>query len=149
MQLQLETPAQEEWPVLVDIWEAAVRATHHFLPDTDLLLIKPLLASQYFPAVQLTCARDSHGRITGFLGCAGNRVEMLFVDPARHGLGIGTRLMRHAIDQLGVTRVDVNEQNPAALAFYRKLGFEVLDRSRLDGGGRPFPILHLGLATTV
>lgn len=149
MQLLLETPALEEWPALEEIWEAAVRAPHLFLPETDLLLIRPLLASQYFPAAQLTCARNSHGRILGFLGHSGNRVEMLFVDPAQHGLGIGTRLMRHAIDRFGVTRVDVNEQNPAALAFYRRLGFEVLERSRLDGGGRPFPILHLGLTTTV
>jgi len=143
--LILDTPADTELPVLEEIWEAAVRATHHFLPATDLQVIKPLLRTQYFPAVQLTCARDESGRILGFLGTREGMVEMLFVDPVCHGQGVGTRLMRHAIDELGATRVDVNEQNPQAVGFYQHLGFLVTGRSRLDGGGRPFPILHLSL----
>ena len=143
--LILDTPADTELPVLEEIWEAAVRATHHFLPATDLQVIKPLLRTQYFPAVHLTCARDESGRILGFLGTRDSMVEMLFVDPACHGQGVGTRLMRHAIDELGATRVDVNEQNPQAVGFYQHLGFLVTGRSRLDGGGRPFPILHLSL----
>lgn len=146
MNLSLDTPGAAELPELVEIWEAAVRATHDFLPESDLQVIKPLLREQYFPAVQLTCARDEAGRILGFLGYAEGMVEMLFVDPDSHDQGIGKRLMRHAIDELGATRVDVNEQNPQAVGFYQHLGFEVAGRSRLDGGGRPFPILHLRLA---
>lgn len=146
MSLTLDTPTPDDLPTLVEIWEAAVRATHHFLPESDLQVIKPLLREQYFPAVQLTCARDEAGRILGFLGHAEDRVEMLFVDPHSHGQGVGRRLMRHAIDELGATRVDVNEQNPQAVGFYQHLGFVVTDRSRLDGGGRPFPILHMALS---
>jgi putative acetyltransferase len=40
-------------------------------------------------------------------------------------------------------RVDVNEGNPGALAFYRRLGFTQTGRSPLDGAGRPYPLLHL------
>ena len=58
MPLTLDTPSPAELPILLDIWEAAVRATHHFLPESDLQVIKPLLREQYFPAVRLTCARD-------------------------------------------------------------------------------------------
>ena len=142
----LDTPTAAELPTLVEIWEAAVRATHHFLPESDLLVIKPLLRGQYFPAMQLTCARNESGRILGFVGTAKGMVEMLFVDPACHGQGVGKRLMRHAIDELGATRIDVNEQNTQAVGFYQRLGFVVTDRSRLDGGGRPFPILHMTLS---
>jgi len=39
--------------------------------------------------------------------------------------------------------VDVNEQNEAALGFYKALGFSVVARSPTDAGGRPFPILHM------
>ena len=52
----------------------------------------------------------------------------------------------------GSLTVDVNEQNPAALQFYRANGFTVTGRSALDAGGRPFPLLHLreiGEAATV
>lgn len=146
MPLTLDTPTPDDLPTLVEIWEAAVRATHHFLPESDLQVIKPLLRDQYFPAVQLTCARNDAGRILGFLGHADGMVEMLFVDPDNHGQGVGRRLMQHAIDELGATRVDVNEQNPQAVGFYQQLGFVVTDRSRLDGGGRPYPILHMALS---
>lgn len=148
MPLMLDTPTDAELSTLVEIWEAAVRATHHFLPESDLQVIKPLLRGQYFPAVQLTCARNESGQILGFVGTAEGLVEMLFVDPAYHGQGVGKRLMLYAINELGATRVDVNEQNTQAVGFYQHLGFVVTDRSRLDGGGRPFPILHMKLAAS-
>ena len=144
--LILDTPADTKLPVLEEIWEAAVRATHHFLPATDLQVIKPLLRTQYFPAVQLTCARDESGRILGFLGTREGMVEMLFVDPVCHGQGVGTRLMRHAIDELGATRVDVNEQNEQAYGFYLSRGFTVTGRSPVDAAGLPYPLLHMTLA---
>lgn len=142
----LDRPTEAELPQLVEIWEAAVRATHDFLPESDLQVIKPLLREQYFPAVHLTCARDESGSLLGFLGYADGMVEMLFIDPVHHGKGVGSALLRHAIEQLGATRVDVNEQNTQALGFYLRKGFEITNRSALDGGGRPLPILHMCLA---
>ena len=147
MTVTLQSPTADQWSELEALWEASVRASHDFLPETDLQLIRPLLQSHYFAQVELTCAVQN-GRIVGFLGCAADKVEMLFVDPACFGQGIGQRLMRHAIDQLGARLVDVNEQNPNALRFYQKMGFVVQHRSPLDGGGRPFPILHLALPAT-
>ena len=54
--------------------------------------------------------------------------------------------MEQVIIERGIRHVDVNEQNPQALGFYRHLGFEQVGRSPLDGQGRPFPLLHLRLA---
>ena len=68
-----------------------------------------------------------------------------FVSPDCFGRGIGSELLTFAVRQRGVTLVDVNEQNPAALKFYRKHGFAVDGRSPLDDQGNPFPILHLKL----
>lgn len=143
----ISPPLPHERPQLVVIWEAAVRATHHFLQESDIQLLKPLLETQYFPQVELFCARNDQGEISGFMGLAGKQVEMLFVAPEQHGRGIGKALMQHAVAR-GADTVDVNEQNPAALGFYQKLGFTIVDRSPLDGAGRPFPILHLQLADT-
>jgi putative acetyltransferase len=44
---------------------------------------------------------------------------------------------------LGATTVDVNEQNVGAVAFYRRIGFEVEGRSEVDSTGKPFPLLHM------
>ncbi|SDW77733.1 putative acetyltransferase [Pseudomonas kuykendallii] len=145
----IETPAADDFPHMLEVWEAAVRATHDFLDEADIQLLKPLLIGQYFPQLRLSCIRAADGRVAGFLGYAEGKVEMLFVDPRVHGHGIGTALLRDAIERLGATEVDVNEQNPRALGFYLSQGFVVAGRSPLDGGGRPFPILHLRLDAPV
>ncbi|MBT8765536.1 GNAT family N-acetyltransferase [Metapseudomonas boanensis] len=130
---------------LVEVWESAVRATHHFLTEDDIQFFKPLVRDAYLDTVKLACVRDGEGRITGFIGTHKIGVEMLFVDPAQHGYGIGRSLLRHALDQ-GASQVDVNEQNSQAVGFYQHMGFEIASRSKVDGLGKPFPILHLRLA---
>ena len=70
-------------------------------------------------------------------------MEALFVHPCCRHAGVGRRLTRHAVVELGATRVDVNEQNQQAVGFYRRLGFEIEGRSEVDGMGKPFPLLHL------
>ena len=42
-----------DYPMLVDIWEASVRATHTFLAEADLQRLRSRLATDYFPAVEL------------------------------------------------------------------------------------------------
>jgi putative acetyltransferase len=55
-------------------------------------------------------------------------------------------LLQYAIAEFGVNEVDVNEQNPQGVAFYRYMGFEPVGRSELDGQGNPFPLLHMRLS---
>ncbi|WP_185748217.1 hypothetical protein [Metaclostridioides mangenotii] len=53
--------------------------------------------------------------------------------------------MLYAINKLNARFVDVNEQNPLAVGFYKHLGFKEFDRSELDESNNPFPILHMRL----
>lgn len=131
---------------LILLWERSVRATHAFLVERDILRLRDLILDPYFDAVDLFCARDENGAITGFIGIAKQRIEMLFVDPTRMGQGIGRALVVDAITTHGITDVDVNEQNPDAVGFYQRMGFIVFGRSETDGEGNPFPILHMRLA---
>ncbi|WP_368149969.1 acetyltransferase [Aeromonas sp. R2-4] len=140
--------SRADYPALIDLWEASVRATHHFLPEAEILALKPLILEHYFDAVTLHCARTEEGRIAGFCGLCDRKIEMLFVAPAERGSGVGRRLVEHAIRQCGATQVDVNEQNEQAVGFYLKMGFTVTGRSPLDGQGKPYPLLHMALATT-
>ncbi|RAJ02410.1 putative acetyltransferase [Chitinophaga skermanii] len=136
---------QPDFPNIVAVWEASVRATHHFLTEDHIQYFKPLILNEYLHAVQLYCVKDMEEAVVGFLGVADEKVEMLFVHPHSFKLGIGKALMQYAIQNLNVCKVDVNEQNPAALEFYKKMGFVVTARSPLDGMGKPFPILHMSL----
>lgn len=143
----VHTPSPNDYPRLLQVWEASVRATHDFLPESYIVLLRELVP-KYLDAVMLICCKDSRQRITGFAGVAAGRVEMLFVDPQYRGQGIGKLLLRHAINELNADELDVNEQNPQAIGFYAKQGFEVIGRSETDGMGKPYPLLHLKLRRT-
>ena len=125
---------EAEYPALTAIWRSAVDATHDFLAAADRDEIEAKLQSDYFPAVNLSVATQE-GRPVGFSGVLGGTLEMLFVEATqRHG-GIGTARLVHAIQEHGVTEVDVNERNAAAAGFYARRGFEVVGRSETDEAG--------------
>lgn len=132
-------------PRLVEVWEASVRATHHFLSEADIQFFKPAVRDELVGALELACVRGADGRLAGFVGVADGKVEALFIHPALRGRGAGRTLLEHAVHVLGATRVDVNEQNEQAVGFYRRMGFETEGRSPLDSLGKPFPLLHMRL----
>ncbi|VVN94729.1 acetyltransferase [Pseudomonas fluorescens] len=141
----IHTPKHSDYEELTRIWEASVRATHDFLPDSYIDLLKNLVLTRYLDAVMLICTKDHRQRITGFAGIAAGKIEMLFIDPDHRGQGLGKQLLKYAIEHLNADELDVNEQNPQALGFYYKLGFEVIGRSEHDGMGQPYPLLHMRL----
>lgn len=130
---------------LLEIWLASVRATHTFLTEQDIQELLPIVREQALPALELWVLLEGDDPV-GFAGLSSNNLEALFLHPDHLGRGGGRMLVEHARSLKGPLRVDVNEQNPAALGFYEALGFEVVGRSEMDGGGRPFPLLHLAEA---
>lgn len=134
----------QHYPELIEIWEASVRATHHFLPEENILTLKPLILEHYFDAVELRCAFLEE-QLVGFIGVANENIEMLFIHPNWFRQGVGRALIQYALDNLSASKVDVNEQNPNAIAFYERLGFKRVGRSECDGQGEPFPLIHMTL----
>lgn len=134
---------EEDYETLAGIWERSVIATHSFLKEEDFNEIKAALIPDYFPNVYLYAIADN-GVYVGFIGLSPDSIEMLFIDNDRRGRGYGSALMEYA-KQHGATKVDVNEQNPSALYFYKSKGFRINGRDETDDAGRPYPILHLSL----
>ncbi|HEV7332663.1 MAG TPA: GNAT family N-acetyltransferase [Flavisolibacter sp.] len=139
----IEKAAVADFDEITAVWEASVRATHHFLSEDDILFFKPLIRNQYLSAVDLYCTRDQKGRILGFLGTSAEKIEMLFIHPRSRGKGVGKALLRFAVDTLQKKAVDVNEQNEQAVGFYRHFGFTVISRSEIDSMGKPYPLLTM------
>jgi putative acetyltransferase len=137
-------PDEKDFDEITELWERSVRATHQFLKEEDILYFKPLVRNQYLGMVKLYCIRNED-RIKGFLGLSDDKIEMLFIEPEFRGKGIGSQLLKFAINELGFSQVDVNEQNTAALAFYKRYGFEVVGRTEKDATGRDYPILNLAI----
>lgn len=132
-----------DYPRIMEVWEASVRATHHFLTEADIQFYKPLILDQYLDAVDLYCTKTDD-TITGFLGLSDGMVQMLFIHPDTRGLGIGKALLQFAMEK-GIRKVDVNEQNQQAVGFYEHMGFVVIGRSEVDGTGKLYPILSMEL----
>ena len=145
MQPRIDKINKTEYQEVINVWESSVRATHHFLKEEDIQYFKPLILNTYLDAVELRCIRNNENRMVGFLGVAEQNLEMLFIDPKYRGERIGKLLLNYSIENLNVTKVDVNEQNEQAVGFYKYCGFEVIGRSELDSSGKPYPTLHMEL----
>lgn len=129
---------------LTALWEASVRATHHFLTEEDIRKLVPFVKTGLRSIETLVVADERHAPVA-FMGIEADKIEMLFVSPGYFGKGIGRKLAEFAVSQYEVRYVDVNEQNPQAAGFYRHIGFEVFERTETDEQGNPFPILKMKL----
>jgi len=143
--MKVETTTSADYLELIAVWESSIRATHSFLSEEDIAFLKPLILEQYLDAVDLRIVKDEFDNVIGFIGVAEQNVEMLFVSAEHRHKGIGALLLKNAIKNQAAKKVDVNEQNPDAVGFYKALGFDVIARSPLDGQGKPFPLLHMQL----
>ncbi len=143
--MKVEAAREPDFDALVELWERSVRATHDFLSEDDILALRRDVRALALPALELWVIRNEAGAPLGFMGLGGDTVEALFIDPDHFGQGAGRRFLDHARRRLGALKVDVNEQNPKALAFYERYGFRRTGRSETDGEGRAFPLIHLAI----
>ncbi|CQH35243.1 Uncharacterised protein [Yersinia enterocolitica] len=45
----IEVGTQIHYPILLNVWESSVRATHDFLQEQDIQALRPLLLHTYLP----------------------------------------------------------------------------------------------------
>ena len=133
----------EDYDALTILWRETVVTTHKFLKATDIDQIQRMLPV-YFDAVNLLTWFDGE-KLIGFSGTKNYKLEMLFLDVRCLHQGYGSQILERLINEDHIQTVDVNEQNPDALAFYQHNGFHIANRDAEDNQGRSFPILHLKL----
>ena len=127
--------------VLLQIWERSVRATHLFLLDAEVNRIKEYVPRAFEGVEHLIVAEAE--KPVAFMGTQNGRLEMLFVAPEERGRGIGRQLLQYGVESYGVFEVTVNEQNPQAVGFYERMGFETYKRTDTDEEGAPYPLLYM------
>ncbi|MEN9302013.1 MAG: putative N-acetyltransferase YjaB [Bacteroidota bacterium] len=131
---------------ILNIWEKSVLATHDFLNQTDFEEIKQLVQTFNFNDFEVYCLKQNN-QVSGFIGLAEKKIEMLFFSPEYIGKGLGRKLTDFAITELKADKVDVNEQNTNAVEFYKKIGFKTYERTEKDDQGREYPLLRMKLET--
>lgn len=133
-----------DYPVIMEIWESAVKATHDFLAEEDFNYFKEVIPRDYLPNLEVYIIAEN-GEAKGFASVAEGNLEMLFIHNDIRGKGYGKKLYEFMKEQTGLTKVDVNEQNRQAIGFYEKMGFKAIGRSEKDGSGKDYPIIHMSL----
>ena len=128
---------------LVEVWERSVRETHLFLSNEEILQIREYVPQALSGVEHLLVAEAEDGCLIGFMGIEEGRLEMLFLDPAVRGRGLGGLFLQRALADFGVREVTVNEQNPQAVGFYEHMGFTVYKRTEKDEQGGPYPLLYM------
>lgn len=130
---------------LLEVWESAVRQTHTFLSESEILRIKGYVPDAIGNVARLLVSMDDSDMPVAFLGLEGSKIEMLFVDASHRGQGIGKQLVAFAIENYAASEVGVNEQNPLAIGFYEHMGFKTYKRTDFDEEGNPYPLLYMCL----
>lgn len=130
---------------LLAVWESAVRETHDFLTEQEIMRIKEYIPTALRAVRHLSMFVDETETPIAFIGVEDGKIEMLFVHPKHRGQGVGKQLIAYAKHHHAAREVTVNEQNPQAIGFYEHLGFHTYKRTPHDEQGAPYPLLYMRL----
>ena len=126
------------------LWLEASLKAHPFIGVSRLMEQQRLIEDTYLPKAE-TWVACLDRTPAGFISLLDSFVGGIFIAPDRQGLGIGRKLVAHALDRKGELSLEVYVANEQAFGFYRSLGFREVSRRDLDDFGYPFPnaALHL------
>lgn len=130
---------------LLKVWESSVKATHLFLSGDEIENIKKYVPQALKEIPCLTIVVNESQLPVGFMGIAGQHLEMLFISHEERGKRLGKELLRYGIEKYSVNDLAVNVQNPLAKGFYEHMGFKVYRRTECDEQGNPYPLLYMRL----
>lgn len=109
---------------ILTIWETSVLVTHDFWPQ---MTLKELVNNINFIDFEVFILKKED-LVLVFIGVADKKIEMPFLDPNYLGLGLGFQLLNFAVKELQADKVDLNEQNPRAVKFYKNLDLKHLKK---------------------
>jgi len=94
-----------DYEAIAELWEASVRATHHFLKPKEIGFYKPYLLKYALPACRLYGIKTNEGKLCAFIGLSDDKIEMLFVNPKFFKNGCGRRLVDFAEQEKNIKKV--------------------------------------------
>lgn len=125
------------------MWESSVKTTHLFLSENEIEDMKEYVPQALKEIPCFSIAEKENHIPVGFMGIAGQHLEMLFISCEERGKGLGRELLKYGIEKYGVNDLAVNEQNPLAKGFYEPIEVEAYKRTECDEQGNPYPLLYM------
>lgn len=120
---------------VMQIWLGGNTEAHNFIPESYWL--------SNFEAVKEQIANadvfvfETGGKIQGFIGITGNRIEGIFVDKMSRSFGIGKQLLDYAKSRYCPLYLGVYRKNRRAVDFYLREGFSLSGEEIDEETGEP------------
>lgn len=127
---------------LTALWEASVRASHHFLTEDEIIHLRPLVRHALELIPKLFVLEEADHPL-GMIGLSSERIEIFFLAPEAIGRGCSRRMIEAVRDLPGSAEISVNEENHHARAVYEHLGYRPVERHERDDQEAEHPILIL------
>lgn len=129
--------------IIMDIWHRAVQHTYNFIKGPDIITMRPTVLKNLREMDHIYGVNDDRGNLVAFMCIKGDHIMQLFVEPFHMRNGMGSALVEHAVNQLGVKLVVVNEENNNAMQFFRARGWAMRNRNLFDEFHLPYPVVVL------
>lgn len=125
--MQIRPYTAEDWSDLCRIHDAARRDELAAAGlSAAFLTLEQTAENEGFHDYEIKVA-EVRGKVVGFVAFTQDELAWLYVDPASYGQGIGTALIRAALQKTrSPMSAEVLNGNNAALGVYRKSGFLVV-----------------------
>ncbi|MGN0747345.1 MAG: GNAT family N-acetyltransferase [Aristaeellaceae bacterium] len=117
-----------DWPAIEAVHDAArmQELTLAALPEAFIPLQQAAVSEGLFDYTVAVAEQD--GKVVGFMACTPEELAWLYVAPDCMGQGVGTALVRHALDQReGPMTLEVLVGNEPARRLYERCGFRLTD----------------------
>lgn len=139
--IRLAQPADTEKIML--LWLRSTVAAHPFIEASYWFESAPMVRETFLPQAVTWVSTANDGVINGFISVLNQQfIGALFVDENVYGLGIAQQLMHEVKDRYPLLLLEVYQQNPRAVAFYRKEDFLVVNETVHPGTGLPTWVLR-------
>ena len=97
------------------------------------------LTSKYCDLINELYVYDD-GVIKAFIMINNSEVKKLFVEPVLQGKGLGSKLLRYALDKCNVKYLWALEKNTRAINFYLNNGFKLSEDKKIEEGTNEYLI---------
>lgn len=128
MQIRLMT--DNDMDSVIDIWLAASKEAHHFIPQEYWESKEKDMRSVYLPMAETYVLEEAAG-IVGFISTVQHALAALFVHPREQGKGYGRALLQSVKERSPKLELKVYKENENAFRFYSSHGFSV-DEETVD-----------------
>jgi ribosomal protein S18 acetylase RimI-like enzyme len=127
--LTIRKMAETEHRMVVELWHATKKQAYPYLPLEQARTLEDDLEffqRRLIPTCDIWVAEEG-GRVVGFLAIQSSYIDRLYVLPGVQRLGIGSALIRRAMELSPAgLELHTHQKNLAACRFYERQGFRAV-----------------------